>query len=88
MKQFFGLVGLAFLFTCTLVDNNSTEFGFVRINNAILVDNISKPLPSKIKDIWLYADDQFLGVFGVRYWGPHFLNLMNYQILDNSAQII
>jgi hypothetical protein len=65
MKQFFGLIGLAFLFTCTLTDNNNTEFGFVRINNAILVDNIFKPLPSKIKDIWLYADDQFLGVFPI-----------------------
>lgn len=48
---------------CTIFDNEKTEFGFIVIQNFILEDNLRKTLPSRITDVWMYANDQFLGVY-------------------------
>jgi hypothetical protein len=58
------LFSLLFAFSnCTIFDNEKRDFGFISIDKFILEDNQLKILPSKITDVWIYADDQFLGVY-------------------------
>lgn len=58
------LISVLFAFSaCTIFDNEKTTFGFISVQNFTLEDNQGKSLPSRVTDVWLYVDDQFLGVY-------------------------
>ncbi|HMP30627.1 MAG TPA: hypothetical protein PKD85_13565 [Saprospiraceae bacterium] len=76
------LILIIYCTSCTLFDNNKSNFFFLRIDQGTLIDQNGSILSSKITDVWIYADDQFLGVYPLPNYIPipYNKNTVNFSI--------
>jgi hypothetical protein len=54
---------LTILTGCTLFDDESVRLSFIRVDKANLIDGSNRELSSSIRDIWVYHQNQLIGVF-------------------------